>query len=71
MLSQVVQIEVVQNIEPLNLRYSEFQMCPYGIVLFPCMPAQHKYTAIKHQNPVKRENINLGHLGLNNRILTL
>ena len=35
-------------------RYSEFQMYPYGIVLFPFMPVQHKNTVIKHQNPEKR-----------------
>ena len=68
-----------------TLRFTEFEMCPYGIVLFPRMPIQHKNTAIRHR-PCKKElqikwwlaeNISLGHCGwlaaycLNNRILTL
>ena len=35
-------------------QYSESEMCPYGIILSTRMPIQHKNTAIRPQNPVKK-----------------
>ena len=58
-------------------RYSEVEMCPYGIVLFPRMPVQHKNKKELQTKWWLAENISLGHWGglvgycLNNRILTV